>query len=230
MVVFLTIGIQPRAFRLSVLFLASGVVAGVVIRLPASWRTRTGLIATSFLAAIGVLPILAENPDPASNPPGAKTRINASYLAGLIRKGPFTEPLPGGMWVKGFEDVQIGDAGPRVDAVALELDWPPEYDPFRDYDGPNAHIEIYRSPSDAAKHADERITVLKKQYNGPVHGSRDGYFLFGNHETLAGGTRGHVYVEAYSFPDSNGHRPLATGTVNAMLNYAEKMGKIATEK
>ncbi|MFD0386381.1 hypothetical protein ACFQ2B_39985 [Streptomyces stramineus] len=72
MVVFLTIGIQPRAFRLSVLFLASGVVAGVVIRLPASWRTRTGLIATSFLAAIGVLPILAENPDPASNPPAPR--------------------------------------------------------------------------------------------------------------------------------------------------------------
>ncbi|MBN0049218.1 hypothetical protein JS756_35170 [Streptomyces actuosus] len=229
MVVFLTIGIESRLLRLSVLFLAAGAVAGVAIRLPASLRTRLGLLSASFLAAISILPILAESPEPQPASEVSVKRVNADYLAELIRKGPFTEQLAGGLQAKGFKDVRISDAAPRVDAVALVLDWPPENDPFEGFDGPSAHFETYKSAADAARQADQRISVLKKQYGGSTYGTRQGFFIFGNREIIAGGARGHVYVEAYSFPDSNYNISLATGTVNAMLKYAEKMEKLATE-
>ncbi|MCQ4213353.1 hypothetical protein [Streptomyces longispororuber] len=211
-------------------------MAGVVMRIPSSWRTRLGLLATSFLAAIGVLPILVDNPEPSPATRSSVERINADYLAALIRKGPFTETLPPWVQAAGFGDVQLNDASPRVDAVALKLKWaPPPPSPYSDpgegFSDPLAHFEIYNSPEDANHRATTRISQVKELYKerGPVYGNRKSFMIFGNGETIAGGARGYVYVEAYGIPDANAYVPTATGTVNAMLNYAHKMEKIAAE-
>ncbi|MEU8890429.1 hypothetical protein [Streptomyces sp. NPDC048442] len=157
-------------------------------------------------------------------------RVNTSYLADLIRKGPFLEPLPRPLLVKGIKDVQIADGSSRIDAVALELEWPSNPETFETGINASAHLETYREVVDAKKRSERRFNMLRDQYKefGAIHGTPEGFFLSGNHETIAGGTRGYVYVEAYSLPDANAFIPVATGTVNAMLKYADKMTALAT--
>ncbi|MER5222855.1 hypothetical protein [Streptomyces flaveus] len=178
--------------------------------------------------------ICGSNNDKGSIAAGEQTpaaRVNTSYLADLIRKGPFSEPLPKPVKVTGMKDVLIADSSPRIDAVAVELDWPSEYDPFEGFDGPNGHIETYRAKADAAKRSESRYNTLRKQYKdfGEIQGTTKGFFIFANGEIIAGGTRGYVYVEVYSFTNANAYIPLATGTVNSMLKYADKMTALATD-
>lgn len=230
MTISLIVGIESRLWRVIVLFLTSLAVAIVVVRLPASWRTRTGLLITAFVATVGVLPILSSTPESTSAPSKPTRQTNVSYLADLIYKGPFTESLPYPLEAEGLKSVNIADASQRVGAAALEMSWPSTYDPFEGFDGPSAHLETYSTQAQAARQAQARFDTLKLQYAefGPIQGSPESFFVSANREIIAGGVREYVYAEAYSFPDSNANIPLATGTVNAMLRYADKMTQLAT--
>ncbi|MEO3809275.1 hypothetical protein ABGB17_09780 [Sphaerisporangium sp. B11E5] len=218
MVVLLVIGAGSPLWRVVMLLAAGAGVAVVVVRIPASWRARSGLLVTAFVATVGLIPVLIVKGDRAG-------RVNVSYMADLVRRGPFTEQLPRPLTMNGFKDVLVSDSLDKVDAVALELSWPDEYDPFEGFDGPNVHIEIYDTPERAAERARERFVAIKKQYpdSGPAEERAGGYFVFTDSELWAGGAKGHAYVEAYSFQPSNADLALAGGTVTAVLRYTDRM-------
>ncbi|MFC6083483.1 hypothetical protein [Sphaerisporangium aureirubrum] len=226
MVVLLVAGVGSSFWRIVTLLAASAGVAVVVVRLPASWRARGGLLVTAFVATAGLLPVLAG----AEPEPKPSARVNVSYLADLVRRGPFTEELPRPLTMDGFKDVLVSDALDKVDAVALKLSWPDEKDPFQGFEGPNAHIEIYDTPQRAAERARQRFAALRKQYadSGPAQQNAASYFVFTDTELFAGGSRGHAYVEAYSFGPSNADLALASGTVTAVLRYTDRMAAQAT--
>ncbi|MEU9306789.1 hypothetical protein [Streptomyces sp. NPDC048256] len=155
--------------------------------------------------------------------------MNTSYLADLIRKGPFSEPLPRPLEVKGIKDVQIADSSPRIDAVAIDLQYIPGEQEYGPTPTPSAHIEVYRNAEDAARQGERRLNALREQYkNSDVRGDSKSFFVYALHEIIAGGVRGFVYVEAYSFPGANAFISLATGTVSSMLRYSDKMTALAT--
>lgn len=223
MVVLLLTGVGASFTRVAMLLAASAGTAVVVVRIPASWRARTGLLVTAFATTAGLLPVMVGEGD-------APGRVNVSYMADLVRRGPFTERLPRPLTLLGFKDVLVSDSLDKVDAVALDLTWPDEYDPFQGFDGPNAHIEIYDTPARAAERARERFATLRKQYpdSGPAQQTGTGYYVFTDSELWAGGAKGHAYVEAYSFPPGNADLALVSGTITAVLRYTDRMAAQAS--
>ncbi|MFC4590617.1 hypothetical protein [Sphaerisporangium corydalis] len=226
LIIVLIVGVTASAWHVAILLAASVGVAVVVVRLPASVRTRFSLLVAAFVATIGVIPALSSDDKPAE----PLKQANVSYLADLVRKGPFTEKLPPPITTSGFKDVMVSDAPDKVDAVALELSWPDSYDPFPDFDGPEAHIEIYSTPQKAAERARRRLETLKMQYqdSGSARGTATGFAVSNTTDTTAGGTRGYAYVEAYAFGPSNADIALATSTITAILRYTDRLTAQAT--
>jgi hypothetical protein len=219
-VIALIVGIDSRGLRLTVLLLASATIAVVVVLLPTTWRARSALLATAFLTAAGFLPILTINSE---EPP---RKVNAQYLADLIRKGPFTEPLPSGFVAGQLVDVGIADpsAARRLDAVRLLITASLEGV------GANGYIETYGSREEAVIRARARLDGLKTQYGdfGGSQGTAESFCVEGNGEWICGGYRGLVYAEASVHPAANAFLPRASGTVSAELRYADRMTTLAS--
>lgn len=219
-VIALIIGIDSRGLRLTMLLLASAAIAVVVVLLPTSWRARSALLATAFLAAAGFLPILTTD---SQEPP---RRVNAQYLADLIRRDPFTEPLPSGLVAGELVNVGIADASAarRLDAVRLLITSSLEDS------GADGYIETYGSPEEAVSRARARLDGLKKQYEdfGASEGTAESFCVLGNGEWICDGYRGFVYAEASVYPGANAFLPQATSTVSAELRYADRMTTLAS--
>lgn len=222
----LIVGIDSRPLRLTVLLVASTAIAVVVVLLPTTWRTRSALLVTAFLAAAGFLPILTNDSQEPINGQEPTKKVNAQYLADLIRKGPFTESLPTGLVAGEIVDVRISDASAarRLDAVQLMITATLE-----DV-GANGYIETYGSPEEALSRANARLDELKTQYEGfgGSQGTAESFCVVGNGEWICGGYRGFVYAEASAYPYSNAFLPLASGTVSAELRYTDRMTTLAS--
>jgi hypothetical protein len=230
LVVLLFIGIADRVWRLAALFGAAAAVAGVVVLLPASLRARARLLAAAFLAAAGVLPLVvtADNGTPAP-PPSSSKPVNVDYLANLIEKGPFTEPLPAPLVAGSLQPRQVSGPGAatKVAAVQLEISVPGDTSM-----GGGAFIETYRSPDEAAARVAARLQELRT-VQAPLWADEGdatkGYCVSGQGEFwTCGGHHGHVVVEVTVFPPSNANHALATETVTAVLRYADRMTVLAS--
>src|SRR4051794_26395853 len=186
------------------LFAACAIVGLIVILLPVRLRGRAASFAAAFVAAAGVLPVFLsseEKPPPAS-PPAA--RAHPQYLAELVRRGPFSEPLPAPLHAKGIKNVAIGDpsAAARLDAVQLAVDTSAERGLYA-----FALIEIYPTPAAAAKRKAARIALFKTNYGGANNvydGCVDDQGAHGAGWTCVD-ARGYAYAEAAISPSDNAH-------------------------
>ena len=218
LLVLLGAGLVSGRLRVLCLFGACLIVALIVVLVPAGLRTSAGSFAAAFVAAAGILPVFFSSDDNGKASTPSEPRANPAYLAELVKQGPFTERLPRPpedesreiRWVE-LRDTQIGDpsAATRLNAVQLVVNTPPDSYLW-------AHMEIYPSPSEAAKRKAERLAGMKENYGR----------LYGNcvDETGAHGAgwtcvdaRGYAYAEAAVSPSDNAHIPMASGTLAALL-------------
>lgn len=221
-------GVESRGLRVACLLLAGGAVAGVAGLLPASWRARTALVATTFVAAVGVLPVvMAQDPGPGPKPDTPS--INADYLAQVLRQGPFTEPLPAPLVASGLADINIGaaSAAHRVDAVQVGLTNSGQGG-FSDV-AALAWIETYRSEDEARARAEAAFADAKERYDGfgGFSGDAAGFCVVADSYWLCGGYRGMTYAEVDLSPNPNSTNGLATGTLAALLDYSARAAKVA---
>jgi hypothetical protein len=191
------------------------------------FRTTAGSFAAAFVAAAGVLPAFLSSGDSApAPPPPRQAQVHADYLAELVRRGPFTQQLPPPLRVERLRDVRISDpsASARLDAVWVDIDTSAE-------EGLSvfALIEVYPSPSAAAKRQAARIALHRRLY--PEARVYDNCFdELGGH---GGGwtcvaARRHAYAEAAVSPSDTAHMGLATGTLTALLRYTDRLTKVAS--
>ena len=155
---------------------------------------------------------------------------NPVALAALLRQGPFSENLPDGLVATGLTDVNIADPSStgRVDALELEVsssDAPGVVGVF-------AHFEVYPTLDAAIQRAEARIAVLKATFSPEsVQGTAASYCsdgtIRGPTSWECGGASGLVYAEATVTPNANAYLPLATGTVSALLGYADEKARVA---
>ena len=215
--------------RVICLFGACVVVAGLVVVIPNQLRKTAGSFAAAFVAAAGVLPVFlsGDDPPPAAPPtPSAETRVHPAYLAELVRRGPFTEPLPPPLRVSRLRDVRINDpsASARLDAIWVDIDASAEVglSVF-------AMIEVYPSPSAAAERVKARIDTFKRIYPGDqvYDNCFDEYGAHGGGWTCVA-ARGYAYAEAAVGPSSTAVMGLATGTLTALLRYTDRLAKVAS--
>jgi hypothetical protein len=215
--------------RVLCLFAACAVVALIVVVLPAKLRTTAGSFAAAFVAAAGVLPVFlsSDDPEPAPRPtPSRESQVHAAYLAELVRRGPFTEPLPSPLRFGRLRDVRVSDpsASARLDAVWVDID-------TRAEQGLSvfALIEVYPSPSAAAKRKKARIDLFRRIYPGDTvyDNCFDEYGAHGGGWTCVA-ARGHAYAEAAVSPSDTAHMGLATGTLTALLRYTDRLAKVAS--
>jgi len=214
------------AIRVLCLFAACVVVALIIVVLPTKFRTGAGSFAAAFVAAAGVLPVFLSNDDTPPTPQSAQPQVHANYLAELVRRGPFTEPLPPPLRVKVLRDVRVSDpsASGRLDAVWVDIDASAE-----EGLGVFAMIEVYPSPSAAAKRKAARITGFRRVYPGDrvYDNCFDEYGAHGAGWTCVA-ARGYAYAEAAVSPSDNAHMGLATGTLTALLRYTDRLAKEAS--
>jgi hypothetical protein len=230
----LYIGIDARLLRLGIFVLTAALAAILVVLVPAAVRGRLGLLVSTFVTAVGLLPLLMQNESggpAAGNAPAADPTPNIDYAVRLMSDGPFTERLPGPMQLQSISLLAGGavDDPNAAGAIELDLDMPDWLDPFEGYEGPTAWLEVYRTEEEAAARAKARYQLLRTQYAefGPITGDETGFYQFGNGEILSGGVSGHSYCEGTMSPDSNANVPFATGLVSSCLRYAERMLRLS---
>lgn len=218
-----------RTARVICLFGACVVVAAIVVVIPNRLRRTAGSFAGAFVAAAGVLPVFLSGDDPAPpSPPtrAAQAQVHPAYLAELVRRGPFTEPLPPPLRVSRLRDVRINDpsASARLDAVWVDIDAGAE-------EGLNvfAMIEVYPTPAAAVERRKARIDTFKEIYPGdPVYDNCfDEYGAHGGGWTCVA-ARGYAYAEAAVSPSANAYMGFATGTLTALLRYTDRLAKVAS--
>jgi hypothetical protein len=229
LLVLLATDLVSGAARVICLFGACLVVAVTVVVIPNRLRKTTGSFAAAFVAAAGVFPVFLSGDDPATpapRTPAPQAQVHPAYLAELVRRGPFTEPLPPPLRVSRLRDVRINDpsASARLDAVWVDIDASAE-------EGLSvfAMIEVYPSPAAAAERKKARIDTFKKIYPGdPVYDNCfDEYGAHGGGWTCIA-TRGHAYAEAAVSPSANASMGFATGTLTALLRYTDRLAKVAS--
>jgi hypothetical protein len=196
----------------------------------APW-TRSEVLSLAGIAvgaAVGVAGLILSG-DGSSGTQSAK-QPNPVALSALLRQGPFSESLPDGLEATGLTDVNIADpsATGRVDALELEVGTSPASGAVDVF----SHFEVYPTPDAATQRSEARIADLKAIF-GPelVHGDASSYCSDGTTggptSWECGGASGLVYAEATVTPSSNANLPLATGTVSAILGYADEKARVA---
>jgi hypothetical protein len=215
-------------WRLAALVGAAAAVAGLVVLLPASLRARGRLLVAAFLAAIGVLPLVVRADDTPAAPPTAKA-VNADYLARLIREGPFSEKLPDPLVAEPqLVVVTISGRGAAgiVSGVQVKINGPTDGSA-----GGGAFLETYRSVQEAKDRVTARILELRDQMKPLWANEGDpekGYCIAGAADYWScGAYRGDVVVEVNIFPSNNANHAVATGTVQAVLRYVDRMTVLA---
>lgn len=170
---------------------------------------------------------------------GAPT-TNIKYLSTLIGKEPFAEQLPEPLVAYGFESFMTKEANASKKISAVQLNVKP--DPtIKDQEGAYsdlqvfAQIELYKSVEDASSRSRSQKTLLSKIHDtGLEPMSDDSFCVLGDigmyGAWICGGTRGFVYVEVTVSPGVNAFQGITTGTVSALLNYADKVTALATNK
>jgi hypothetical protein len=189
----------------------------------------------AFVAAVGVLAIFIQtSPENQAGKP-AKDNTNTQYLADLVRKGPFTETLPSPLVAGSLRDVGIADpsSAQKIDAVELEI----KIDPAKakDFGGLElqtfAHMEVYSTREEAARRGGASLDDLRRRYQGTVSGTAEKFCVDGGSGGdfwTCAGVRDFVYAEVTVSPAPNANLPFATGTVGAMLRYADRQTDLAT--
>lgn len=230
LVVLLWTGIDSSRWRVAALLLASLAIATVAALLPTSWRARTALVATTFVAAAGVLPIVVTSDDPEPPPRPDPVVINADYLVELLRDGPFTEPVPAPFVVQSLGDADTGDPGAvaRVGAVEVVLA-NTGTDPGLADLAAYGWIEVYRTETEAIERAEGVLADAEEQYAGMggSTGDADGFSVVADQYWLSGGRRGTVVVRVDLAPNPNSTQAIASGLVSALLDYSARMTKLA---
>jgi hypothetical protein len=193
----------------------------------------------AFVAAAGILPVFAFPPSPEASPGSsvggpAASAPNSRYAAELIRRGPFTEALPGYLEANGIKDANIGDTAAlqALDAVQLVITANPDEDPFADGGGTQvyAHMETYDSVSATRTRAEGSLATAGKRYSLGIEAAKPESFCLSDPSFwLCGGYRGLVYAEVTLSPGPNANLPLARGTLAAMLRYADDRMRLATD-
>ena len=214
--------------RVICLFGACVVVAMLVVVIPTKLRKTAGSFAAAFVAAAGVLPVFLSGDDPApptSPTPSPQSKVHPAYLAELVRRGPFTEPLPSPLRVSRLRDVRINDpsASARLEAVWVDIDETEEgVSVF-------AMIEVYPSHAAAAARKKARIDTFKRIYPGDAvyDNCFDEYGAHGGGWTCVA-ARGYAYAEAAVSPSANAFMGFATGTLTALLRYTDRLAKVAS--
>jgi hypothetical protein len=224
-----------ETWRVAVLLVICLLIAAVASLLPESVRKNMKTPVGAFVAAVGVLAIfLQTNPDNQAAKP-ANDNTNTQYLADLVRKGPFTEPLPSPLVAGSLLDVRIADpsSAKKIDAVQLEI----KIDPVKakDFGGLDlqsfAHMEVYSTREEAARRGSASLDDLRRRYQGTVSGTAENFCVDGGNGGdfwTCAGVRDFVYVETTISPAPNANLPFATGTVGAMLRYADRQTDLAT--
>ncbi len=231
LVVLLWLGVGSSRWQVVLLIGASLAIAGVAALLPTSWRARTALVATTFVAAAGVLPlVVTSDSDPEPPGPGPQPAVNADYLVQLLGDGPFTEPLPAPFAVSGLADAGIGDPGAaqRVGAVEVTLTNSGAQPGLADL-AAYAWIEVYRTEDEATARAEELLAQAEEQYAGlgGSTGDADGFSVVADQYWLCGGRRGTVVVRVDLAPNPSSTQAIASGLVAALLDYSARMAKLA---
>ncbi len=220
----LGIGVVPRRWQLVGLFTTCLLVAAVAVLLPASLRVKMSPLVVAFVAAAGVVPVFVR---PSGDEPAA-TRTNTQYLADLVQKGPFTEPLTPPLMSEGLGPVRIADssAAKKLSAVQLKVRADPkdatEVNVF-------AHMEVYPTESDAQARARDSMNALTRRYEtGIDRGTPESFCVYGDAFWTCAGVRKFVYAEVTVSPNPNAYLPFATETVAALLRYGDRMTLLAT--
>ena len=205
-----------------VAFVAECVLITIVVAaMPGGLRARLALPVGAFVAAAGALSVFLPSNDNSSPSRPVTKPVNVAYLADLVRKGPFTEPLPAPLKAGALAKVGLGavSAASRVDATQLTIVPSGGVQGF-------AAVEIYRTPrATAARLAAARRELVVRYGADKVHGNcadvpPSAWTCIGAH--------GYAFAEATVTPSSNANLPLATGTVAALLRYTDRMAKQAT--
>jgi hypothetical protein len=175
--------------------------------------------------------LLTDAPD-AKQETAATDSVNPQYLADLVRKGPFAESLPAPLLPGDLEDVKIADPGAtgKLDAVQLAV----TLDPVAANSFPDlqtfAHMEVYPTRDDASQRGTTSLEDLRRRYGGDVDGTAQSFCIDGGSAGdfwTCAGVRDFVYAEVTISPAPNATLPIATGTVGAMLRYAERQTRLA---
>ncbi len=171
-----------------------------------------------------------------------KPVANTSYLSTLIGKEPFSEQLPKPLVSSGFAYIQINDTSAvrRLNAVQLKLSLNPKaaraLDPESGFSDLQtfAHIEVYKSKQDALERSKASRALLVERYPNGVGlepATNETFCINGDPDFwTCAGSRGFAYAEVTLSPSSNANLGIATGTLSAMLKYADKMTILATNQ
>ena len=226
-----------ETWRVAVLLVICVLIAVVASLLPESVRKNMKTPVAAFVAAVGVLAIFIQtSPDNQVAKP-EKDNTNTQYLADLVRKGPFTEALPPPLVAGSLLDVRIADpsSAQKIDAVQLEI----KIDPVKAKDFPGldlqtfAHMEVYSTREEAARRGSVSLDDLRRRYQGTVSGTAENFCVDGGGGVggdfwTCAGVRDFVYAEVTLSPAPNANLPFATGTVGAILRYADRQTDLAT--
>jgi hypothetical protein len=226
LVVLLVAGNPPRPIAIVAFVAACVCVALIVIALPSRIRAKYGVVATAFVSAAGVLALFADLGGPEED------RINTAYAADLLVRGPFNgDPSPPLIFVelRPQPESQGTDVTGAVVQVDLDFTVPAELMPFPGYDGPSAHLFLFRSSQDAEVASQGELERYTRQYAqfGQPQGTARAFNLFGNGDIIAGGVSGPVYCEGSISPDSTANIGLANELVASCLRYADDMVALA---
>lgn len=171
-----------------------------------------------------------------------KPKTNAVYLSSLIGKESFSEDLPRPLMFSGFSYVQINDpsAAQRLNAVQIKLSINPKIaraiDPESGFSDLQtfAHIEVYKSKQDALERSKASRADLAERYpngGGSEPSSSETFCINGDPDFwTCAGSRGFAYAEITLSPGSNANLGIATGTLSAILRYADKVTTLATNQ
>jgi hypothetical protein len=224
--------VVPAGWRVAVLVVVCLLIAAVATLLPEHVRRNLRTPAAAFVAAMGVLAIFIQT---SPQQQATEERTNTRYLADLIRKGPFTETLPSPLVAGVLDEVRIADPGAarKVDATELEI----RVDPVKGQESgvldlqSFAHLEVYPTRAEAARRGGASLEELKRRYDGGVRGGPESFCVHGGTTGdfwTCASVRDFVYAEVTVSPAPNANLPFATGTLGALLRYADRQTDLAT--
>lgn len=227
MVALLAVGAVAKPWDRAIMFIVSLCVAIVVVMVPASLRSRWRLGVGAFVTAAGVVSLFLAS----SEGPEAEGSTNVQYLADLVSRGPFTEPLPDPLVEKGLSPARVSDPSAAAKLVAVQLEIksrsPEETPGLAVY----SHIEVYRSEEGSAERASRQMDSLGERYDLAFTDDSDAESFCGYDASfwVCGGSRGFIYGEVTLSPSPNANLQFATGILGALLRYGDRMTHLASD-
>jgi hypothetical protein len=154
--------------------------------------------------------------------PAKSESVNPRFLAGLVESGPFVEDLPPPLEFVGLAPANIGDvsAAQKLTAVQVEL---------AESEGSDvglivwAHVEVYPSEELARQRWASKKELLGAQFDTGLEDAGDDTVCVSEPAAwTCVANRGLAYSEVTLTPNANFTLPLAIGTTQALLAYADE--------